>query len=1775
MNRQHRLAGAPEDGVPAHIPQQEVHRLVAFDGHVENHRHVKYGARLAARENHRPGDRHEVHARSGGAVGGGIFHRDSAVETARAADGDHRQRASFVHLVTGRAELNAQRILVVNHDDLVRRVMSQHRVHRIGKNDPEGLRTLRLQVVRDGDREARFRHPRRESQQARLERVVRSAADRGSPGHVVIHRHRDRRRARQPDREDNHRAGFGHVTHAFSESHKNGAGLLFDPEHVLAVLAVFGTNAHRVVAVHQRAVVQQNIAAVARAVTARRDLFALRAVEFHGRVQRVAKFAGSVAGRARVNRQDVGGRRADRIAVVLHAVPEVRRLQRPAQRVRLVRVVEGLEIQIIVSGMIESREAEIVVHPIVGRQPVAVPVEQNELISYEVHAIRAECDPIAGRRVEHEHVRSADARRARHDGFVDACARLQETAGQVVGELEVVRGHALHAVVVRLGFRPDRAGHQGAKDRAAPADVLRRGERVVRLLVEVAAADHQQAVRLVPAGYAGIVRSGRRHGEAADNHGHVVAAGAPLRERRSGPVAQRQAGPALFGGCQDERHGFARGKVERVVIGQSFGVRRYPDIVHVPALIPVQVVVKCLERESQSHVAAPERAEISGHIRPRAARARGQARIGAGQAFREAAAVIHIDAVIIPRAAALGFGQHVETQRQVVGVRQADRRGEDRAAVCGTRLVAATTRGALALPVVNTLTWRMPAVVAAARRHMPQPVAGTVRVVHREAVQPVLEVLLIQDLQVPALGVSKHRRAQHAAGGDEPRVQILRDGDRVVGRQAEFLLFLRRVEDDPHRVHARARARGGNRRRVHARHGNRRGLQDRVNPRGRGGRRADLGAGRIEQTDHRLELRRGIEKDRRRLSRIEHDREPVFVRRGREIRGERLVVDQAAEWHLRRERSCVREHVRIGHERYDKNPALHPVAGQVRRDRPRGRLAVQVEAVGILEPVVRAEQRQRVLVVRQGRVLQSQLIGVRIVRPGGRRPKAADRSAQLEIRRIQRRCLHRLVEFNGDPEIARGHGVAVLHADPRYARRIVDDQVDVLRRRALAGGGVEKDQRVAVDALGKRLGVRVEVQHKRGVLARRETAVRGRERHPRRGAARRPVQQADVRGRAEQVVRLRTDAEGPAFRAADGQPGERGQVDRILHEPAAHRRLRIAEQIAFVVAPANALAVDVPQVVLVAVGVQLSEPDQVLAETGIPELAVETLARTVGRVAPAPAVTRIEDQREHAVPRGRRQVLGHAVDLEIPRDAALGVRKDQVVVRQSVGVGVVKLHHVVVVRVAEVVDDPVGGGVDLPDQVGLLPGVGIGVVERIHVEQRVVRESGRRVPGGTASATDLLHRRPRVLRNTAEPQVLPAHQRRVEVLGRLRLPLVRQRLVYEVRHLVGVFRGRAANVHLGRQVHVAAALPVRRLAPEPVPVVIVRPVETLEVKVAGKVVDLAGRRTPELAHRHNVGVAGEQDVIRFPVVVGVDDEVADLLRVIDAGVVRVDIRRRDHRGGQPARLLVREQVRERVRPRRIHQLLAGHNDVCVAVRRIREPPRDRPAPAPARFAVARRRVGVVHRRLDRAARIRAVPHDDARTFRLQRHAHRQLADRSQLPGSRYVLHRVQGQHENRTAPSLLDADEIVELPRIRIPRVVDGGVGFRLLRPRTGNQRERLLAVFHEMRARQLRLPARNDPDRVHRVSLGKQNVCGNNGQKRLAGPACPRRVAEQDALLLPAAGPASGLRAFQAGHRVRQFKHLPFRPVHANPDRVAPARIAQGPDRPPAVLRLRADRWD
>ncbi len=331
---------------------------------------------------------------------------------------------------------------------------------------------------------------------------------------------------------------------------------------------------------------------------------------------------------------------------------------------------------------------------------------------------------------------------------------------------------------------------------------------------------------------------------------------------------------------------------------------------------------------------------------------------------------------------------------------------------------------------------------------------------------------------------------------------------------------------------------------------------------------------------------------------------------------------------------------------------------------------------------------------------------------------------------------------------------------------------------------------------------------------------------------------------------------------------------------------RVAEEVGLVVAPADAVAVDDGGVALVRELVGHAQMGNAVGEAGVPEMAVEALARPVGGVAAAPAVARVPDPGEGTAARRGREVFGDAVVVEGTRDATLRIDKERLAVEQVVDLPVTQLHVVVHVAVPEVVDHGKPVGIGQLGELRARPLVSRPVIEGFRI--RIFIEGGEalgRVAVRRAAHADLLHHAGGIVGDAAEAEMFADEEGRAHILcgARGTIGLVDRHLAEPVTHLLRGLGGHASDGHLGVEVHILSIRAVVGLAPVLIVIPIESAVEALVVEVAGQGVGLRAAigRDKEHAGRNLARIATEQDIFRAPGVVGVADELAyRLLRVV-------------------------------------------------------------------------------------------------------------------------------------------------------------------------------------------------------------------------------------------------------------------------------------------------------
>ena len=312
----------------------------------------------------------------------------------------------------------------------------------------------------------------------------------------------------------------------------------------------------------------------------------------------------------------------------------------------------------------------------------------------------------------------------------------------------------------------------------------------------------------------------------------------------------------------------------------------------------------------------------------------------------------------------------------------------------------------------------------------------------------------------------------------------------------------------------------------------------------------------------------------------------------------------------------------------------------------------------------------------------------------------------------------------------------------------------------------------------------------------------------------------------------------------------------------------IAEEIGLEVDPAQCAAHAPAGVAFVRNHVRVAHLVVLLLEDGIPEPTLEAVARTVvadaiGAVA-VPAVARVPDAGEGAVAGGGGEMLRDAVLVECAGDAPLRVDEERRLVAQRVRVLVFELHVVVVVAVAEVVDDgDAVAGDHGAGKVGNLP------VAVLRVERRQfvgVEEVGHvhEAPGALAVAEAGVGRADaHLLKHGLGVAVGVGAQKLADEKGGARVGgaggavlVVLAHLVEPILELKLRLDGDAADFHLRVEVDFAAVGAVVNLAVNPVAVAVEVAVEALVVEVRRDFVHVAGARVAvKCAGRNDLGVA--------------------------------------------------------------------------------------------------------------------------------------------------------------------------------------------------------------------------------------------------------------------------------------------------------------------------------
>ena len=359
-----------------------------------------------------------------------------------------------------------------------------------------------------------------------------------------------------------------------------------------------------------------------------------------------------------------------------------------------------------------------------------------------------------------------------------------------------------------------------------------------------------------------------------------------------------------------------------------------------------------------------------------------------------------------------------------------------------------------------------------------------------------------------------------------------------------------------------------------------------------------------------------------------------------------------------------------------------------------------------------------------------------------------------------------------------------------------------------------------------------------------------------------------------------------------GRAVRRRQRDR-LGRPELHRR--VSEQRQLVVAPPVRAGVNGPKNVDLGVVVDVPERIDVLGEDGIEELAVEELRRAVRAAGVAPAVARVRDDGDRAVVIAS-EVLREAIAAVaaargaiVERPAVAALRVDEVqavdgpVIVERRDVGAAHLHEIVDVAVTQMVDD-VHSSLHLVDERRYGPAPTVSLVERAHIHGAGETRGGVSVVRPAVHDLVFVCSTPRV---GTGPEQLTDHQGLV-ALGDDRRVRVTLRLRDEIGDVRGDAAGDAADADLGVEV----LLP--DLAVVAVAVGIPSPVQGRVVEVSGDVrVRFAVGRGVETPWRNAVAVRrlavpDDQNVVRRPRAVRVDDEVANLILGVVSRVVQGD-----------------------------------------------------------------------------------------------------------------------------------------------------------------------------------------------------------------------------------------------------------------------------------------------
>jgi len=119
--------------------------------------------------------------------------------------------------------------------------------------------------------------------------------------------------------------------------------------------------------------------------------------------------------------------------------------------------------------------------------------------------------------------------------------------------------------------------------------------------------------------------------------------------------------------------------------------------------------------------------------------------------------------------------------------------------------------------------------------------------------------------------------------------------------------------------------------------------------------------------------------------------------------------------------------------------------------------------------------------------------------------------------------------------------------------------------------------------------------------------------------------------------------------------------------------------------------------------------------------------------------------------------------------------------------------------------------------------------------------------------------------------------------------------VDEAVHFALVVHRRPAQINLGQQIHIAAAVPVIRLPPDRIAIPVPRAVKTGEIEITGDIISgilavgIIRRRaagiTVNTAMGDHIHIAAEQHIGNAPVDIGLSNTAAKFFGIIRAGVI--------------------------------------------------------------------------------------------------------------------------------------------------------------------------------------------------------------------------------------------------------------------------------------------------